>query len=156
VTPVRLSVNGSVYEVAAGPLTPLVHVLRDELGLLGTKIGCFEGHCGACTVLVDGRPVVSCLTPLAHADGAEISTVEGLAAPDGTLAPLQEALIDHGGLQCGVCTPGILMTLTAFLRGNPDPTDAEVRAALAGNLCRCTGYHAIVAAALAAARELRA
>ena len=152
----RLSVNGATHAVDAPPLTPLVHVLRDELGLHGTKIGCFEGRCGACTVLLDGRPVVACLTPVAHADGAEIVTVEGLAAPDGTLSALQDAMLEAGGVQCGACTPGVLMVLTAFLRDNPTPDDESVRTALAGNICRCTGYHGIVEAALAASRAVTA
>ena len=144
----KLVVNGAAVEVEAPPLSPLVHVLRDELGLTGTKIGCYEGRCGACTVLLDGRPVVACLTPAARAEGRHVTTVEGLAGPGGELTPLQEAMLDTGGAQCGACTPGILLTLTSFLREHPTPTDLEVRQALDGHLCRCTGYRAIVDAVL--------
>ena len=147
----RITVNGVLHETAAAPLDSLVHVLRDEFGLTGTKIGCYEGRCGACTVLLDGMPVVACLTPAAHAEGRAVTTVEGLAGPDGTLTPLQEAMLDAGGAQCGACTPGVLMALTAFLRDNSSPSEREVREALLGNICRCTGYRAIVDAALAVA-----
>jgi carbon-monoxide dehydrogenase small subunit len=126
-----------------------VQVLREDLGLTGTKTGCFEGRCGSCTVIVDDRTVVSCLFPVVLADGAEVRTVEGLAAPDGTLNPLQDAILDTGGVQCGISTPGVLMSLTALLERNPQPTEAEIRAALAGNVCRCTGYQKIVDAVLA-------
>jgi carbon-monoxide dehydrogenase small subunit len=142
-------VNGEAVSIDADGLRPLVAVLREDLGLTGTKTGCFEGRCGACTVLVDDRPVVSCLYPLALADGCEVRTVEGLAAPDGTLNPLQAAILDSGGVQCGISTPGVLMSLTALLERNPEPTEQDVRAALAGNLCRCTGYQKIVEAVLA-------
>jgi aerobic-type carbon monoxide dehydrogenase small subunit (CoxS/CutS family) len=148
---VKLVVNGAAVDVEAPPLSALVHVLRDELGLTGTKIGCYEGRCGACTVLLDGRPVVACLTPAAHAEGREVTTVEGLAGSGGDLTPLQEAMLDTGGAQCGACTPGILLTLTSFLREHPVPTELEVREALDGHLCRCTGYRAIIDAALALA-----
>jgi aerobic-type carbon monoxide dehydrogenase small subunit (CoxS/CutS family) len=142
-------VNGEAVEIEADGLRPLVSVLREDLGLTGTKTGCFEGRCGACTVIVDDRPVVSCLFPLALAAGADVRTVEGLAAPDGTLNPLQEAILDSGGVQCGISTPGVLMALTALLERNRRPTEEEVRAALAGNVCRCTGYQKIVDAVLA-------
>jgi carbon-monoxide dehydrogenase small subunit len=142
-------VNGERVAVEADGLSPLAVVLREDLGLTGTKVGCFEGRCGACTVIVDGRSVVSCLYPAALADGADIRTVEGLAAPDGTLNPLQEAILDSGGVQCGMSTPGVLMTLTALLEANPSPTEQEIREALAGNVCRCTGYQKIVDAVLA-------
>jgi carbon-monoxide dehydrogenase small subunit len=147
----RFVVNGTEVDVEAPPLSPLAHILRDGLGLTGTKIGCTEGRCGACTVLLDGRPAVSCLMPAAHAQGREVTTVEGLAGPGGELTPLQEAMLDTGGAQCGACTPGILLTLTSFLSEHPAPMESEVREALAGHLCRCTGYRANVDAALALA-----
>ncbi len=149
--PYQISVNGRSAEVEAPPLRPLALVLREGLGLTGTKIGCYEGRCGTCTVLVDGRAVASCLYPVAFAAGAEVTTVEGLAAADGSLSPLQDALLEAGGVQCGACTPGVLMALTGFLAEHPRPAESEVREALAGNICRCTGYHSIVAAALAVA-----
>ena len=144
-----LTVNGVRHEVTAGPLDSLAHVLRDELGLSGTKIGCYEGRCGACTVLLDGRPALACITPVGHAASAAITTVEGLGADD-RLTSLQEAMLDAGAVQCGMCTPGVVMLLSAFLEAQPSPTELDVRRALAGNLCRCTGYHAIVEAAVAA------
>jgi aerobic-type carbon monoxide dehydrogenase small subunit (CoxS/CutS family) len=131
-------------------LRPLLDVLRAELGLLGAKPGCGEGRCGACTVLVGGRPVASCLYPLALAAGKDIRTVEGLAENE-ELTPLQASLLEAGAVQCGACTPGMVMTLTALLEREPAPTEEQVRRELAGNLCRCTGYAQIVAAALRAA-----
>jgi carbon-monoxide dehydrogenase small subunit len=148
----ELRVNGETVAVEGDGLRPLARVLREDLGLPGTKVGCFEGRCGACTVIVDDRPVVSCLFPLALAGGADVRTVEGLAAADGTLNPLQEALLDTGGVQCGISTPGVLMTLTALLERTPSPSEAEIRAALAGNVCRCTGYQKIVEAVLSLPR----
>ena len=145
----ELEINGRPAAVDLPGMTPLARVLREHLGLTGTKTGCFEGRCGSCTVIVDGRTVVSCLFPLALAQGAEVRTVEGLAREDGTLNPLQEALLDSGGVQCGISTPGVLMTLTALLESDPDLTEDDVRAALAGNVCRCTGYQKIVDAVLA-------
>jgi carbon-monoxide dehydrogenase small subunit len=150
-----LTVNGRAHELDVPPFYPLAVVLREELGLTGTKVGCFEGRCGACTVIVDDRTVVSCIYPVGLADGAHVRTVEGLAGRDGALSPLQEAMLEHGGVQCGACTPGVLMTLTSLLERNPDPGEREVVDALAGNLCRCTGYHGIVSAALAAAGATR-
>ena len=149
----ELVINGERHGVDAPGLTPLVRVLREELGLTGTKAGCFEGRCGACTVIVDGRSVVSCLYPVALADGASIRTVEGLAGDSGELHPLQAALLDAGAVQCGISTPGVLMTLTWLLERNPAPTEDEVRAALAGNVCRCTGYQKIVDAVLSVVGE---
>ncbi len=147
----ELKVNGERVAVDAPGLEPLARILRERLGLTGTKTGCFEGRCGSCTVIVDGRTVVSCLYPLALADGAEVRTVEGLADADGELDRLQDALLEAGGVQCGISTPGILMTLTWLLEQNPTPSEHEVRAALAGNVCRCTGYQKIVDAVLSLA-----
>ena len=126
-----------------------------DLGLTGTHVGCEHGVCGACTVLVDGRPMRSCLMFAVSAQDCEITTVEGLTEPDGSLGPVQQAFAECHGLQCGFCTPGMLMTLTEFLREHPDPDEAQVREALTGNLCRCTGYQGIVDAALAAAKQMQ-
>jgi carbon-monoxide dehydrogenase small subunit len=150
---VKLSVNGKAHERTVEARLTLADFLRDELGLTGTHLGCEHGVCGACTVLVDGRTARACLMFAVQADGRELATVEGLAAPDGALNGLQQAFHDNHGLQCGFCTPGMLMTLTELLRDNPDPSEAEVRDAISGNLCRCTGYAGIVAAALDAARR---
>jgi len=146
---VTARVNGTEYKRVVEPRLLLSDFLRHELGLTGTHVGCEHGICGACTVLVDGLPVRSCLMFAPQADGREITTVEGLATGD-ALNPLQQAFQDAHGLQCGFCTPGILMTLTAFLADNPSPDEAEIREALSGNLCRCTGYQHIVDAVLAA------
>jgi aerobic carbon-monoxide dehydrogenase small subunit len=151
--PIKLSVNGKPYERTAEARITLADFLRHELGLTGTHVGCEHGVCGACTVLIDGRTARACLMFAVQAQGREITTVEGLAGAGGKLNVLQQAFHDHHGLQCGFCTPGILVTLTELLRDNPDPSEAQVRDALTGNLCRCTGYGGIVAAALAAARE---
>jgi carbon-monoxide dehydrogenase small subunit len=148
---IRISVNGRVYERTVEARKTLADFLRDDLGLTGTHLGCEHGVCGACTIALDGAAVRSCLLFAAQVHGCEIETVEGLADGD-RLNPLQEAFHQHHGLQCGFCTPGFLMTLTCFLRECPDPTDAEIRQAIAGNLCRCTGYKNIVVAAQAAAR----
>ena len=146
---VTARVNGTEYKRVVEPRLLLSDFLRHELGLTGTHVGCEHGICGACTVLVDGLPVRSCLMFAPQAEGREITTVEGLATGD-ALNPLQQAFQDAHGLQCGFCTPGILMTLTAFLADNPSPDEAEIREALSGNLCRCTGYQHIVDAVLAA------
>jgi carbon-monoxide dehydrogenase small subunit len=152
---IRVTVNGRAYERTVEVRKTLADFLRDDLDLTGTHLGCEHGVCGACTVIVDGDAVRSCLLFAAQMHGHEIQTVEGLAQGD-ALNPLQEAFRDHHGLQCGFCTPGFLMTLTCFLRECPDPTEAQVREAISGNLCRCTGYQNIVAAALAAARTAAA
>ena len=152
---VKLTVNGTSHERSVEARLTLADFLRHELGLTGTHLGCEHGVCGACTILIDGETARSCLTFAVQAAGREITTVEGLAAPDGRLNVLQEAFVEHHGLQCGFCTPGMLMTLTELIGHNPDPSEAEVRDALSGNLCRCTGYAGIVAAALAAARRIR-
>lgn len=148
---VKLNVNGSVYEVAVDPYETLVDTLRKKIGFTGTKEGCGTGECGACTVLMDGKAVNSCLYPAAAAEGKEITTIEALAA-DGKLHPLQEAFLKHWAMQCGFCTPGMILSAKALLDANPKPTEAEVREAIAGNLCRCTGYVKIVDAILAVSK----
>ncbi|MBC2604704.1 (2Fe-2S)-binding protein [Pelagicoccus albus] len=150
VTKLELSVNGNPVSKEVEPRTLLSDFLRHELSLTGTHVGCEQGVCGACTVLMDGLPARSCLTLAIQCQGVEITTVEGLAeANGGELTPLQKSFQDCHALQCGFCTPGILMTLTAFLKRNPEATEEEIRMELAGNLCRCTGYQNIVKAALA-------
>src|SRR6266511_1917777 len=150
---VRFTLNGEPLEVTVPAERLLIELLRDELGATGTKLGCGVGVCGACTVLVDDRPMSACLLLAVHLDGTEVRTVEGLAAEDGTPTPLQEAFARHGGFQCGICTSGQLMAATALLEERPRPTEEEVRRWLMGNLCRCTGYYQIVEAVLAAARS---
>lgn len=140
---VELTVNGTPVSVDVPARRLLSDAIRMDLGLTGTHVGCEHGVCGCCTVLVDGLPMRSCLTFAVAADGADIRTVEGLAEPDGTLHPVQEAFGECHGLQCGFCTPGFLMTATALLERNPDPSDDEITEAIAGNLCRCTGYQNI-------------
>lgn len=149
-----VTVNGTKYEREVESRTTLVDLLRHDLGLTGTHVGCEHGVCGACTVLVDGRSARACLMLAVQCDGREVETVEGLAA-EGVLNPLQQAFQDNHGLQCGFCTPGMLMTLTEFLRDKTDPTEDEVKEILSGNLCRCTGYLPIVTAALDAAQKMR-
>ena len=152
---IALVVNGVRHEVEVETRLTLADCLRHRLGLTGTHLGCEHGVCGACTVLVDGQAVRSCLMLAVQAEHAEVTTVEGIAGAGGSLHPLQEAFRDRHGLQCGFCTPGMLMTLMEFLDENPLPTEAEVREAISGNLCRCTGYQGIVAAALDAAARMR-
>ena len=152
---IAVTVNGSRYDLQVETRLTLVDCLRHHIGLSGTHVGCEHGVCGACTVLFDGQAVRSCLMFAVQADGAMVTTVEGLADENGQLHPLQQAFHDNHGLQCGFCTPGVLMSLLEFLQHNPAPTEAEVREALSGNLCRCTGYQGIVAAALDAASRLR-
>jgi aerobic carbon-monoxide dehydrogenase small subunit len=144
--PVELTVNGQHRKVLAEPRMTLADFLREKCRLTGTHLGCEHGVCGACTVLMDGAAVRACLVFAVQADGAAVTTIEGISAPDGELSPVQAAFRDCHGLQCGFCTPGFVMTVTAFLRDNPAPTDAEIRGALSGNLCRCTGYQGIVKA----------
>jgi aerobic-type carbon monoxide dehydrogenase small subunit (CoxS/CutS family) len=153
---IELSVNGAAYRSRVESRMLLSDFLRHELLLAGTHVGCEHGVCGACTVLLDGAPVRSCLMLAVQANGHELRTVEGLASPAGELHPIQQAMHEHHGLQCGYCTPGILMTMTAYLEENPAPSEEEVREALSGNLCRCTGYQNIVDAMMAAAQAMRA
>ena len=153
--PITLTINGAARTVQVESRTLLVHALRDELNLTGTHIGCDTSQCGACTVLLDGRAVKSCTVLAVQAEGHQITTIEGLGA-DGGLHPLQQAFWDKHGLQCGFCTPGMIMTAVDLLAANPDPSEAEIRHAIEGNLCRCTGYQNIVAAIQSAAAALRA
>lgn len=152
--PVSFRVNGEDCELTIQPRQTLLEVLREELGLTGTKCSCNLGHCGVCTVLMDGKPVLSCSVLGVEAQGSEILTIEGLAR-DGQLHPLQQAFVEHGAIQCGFCTPGMILSAKALLDVNPDPTEEEVRLAISGNLCRCTGYAKPVAAILSAARVMR-
>jgi len=145
--PATLSVNGQAYAVELEPATSLLDAVRDAIGLTGSKEGCDDSECGACMMLLDGRPVNSCSYLALQAEGSEVVTVEGLSEGD-ALAPLQAAFLEHGGVQCGFCTPGMLVSATALLQANPSPSEDEVRIALSGNLCRCTGYDGIVKAVL--------
>jgi len=149
---ITLTVNGERKTVTTGPLRPLLDVLREDLHLTGTKYGCGEGHCGTCIVLVDGRAVQSCVTPVAQVAGKAVTTIEGLAS-GGKLHPVQEAFLAEGAMQCGYCTPGMVLTAVALLKANPDPTDEQVLQAMNGNLCRCCGYPQILAAVRRAARS---
>ena len=145
----QFTVNGHTVSVDSQPMTRLLDVLREELRLTGTKEGCGDGECGACSILIDGVPVNACLIPVAQAQGTEITTVEGIASDD-TLDPIQDAFIEYGAAQCGICTPGFIVTARALLNGTPNPTREQVREALAGNLCRCTGYQKIIDAVVEA------
>ena len=153
--PITLFVNGEQRSIVVEPLESLLSVLRERLRLTGTKEGCGTGYCGACTVLVDGRAVNACLFLAVDADRREVTTIEGLAESDGSLHPVQAAFVERFGLQCGYCTPGMIVATTAFLAENAGPTPQEAQRALAGNLCRCTGYQAIVESVLDAAARLR-
>jgi carbon-monoxide dehydrogenase small subunit len=150
--PVRLQVNGVEHAIDVEPRLLLVHAIRDTLGLTGTHVGCDTSNCGACTVHIDGRAVKSCTVLAVQADGASVTTIEGMGTED-NLHPLQEAFWNDHGLQCGYCTPGMIMAAAGFLAENPTPSEAEVRKALEGNLCRCTGYHNIVKAVLDASKS---
>ena len=150
---ISLTVNGKVYEVAVKPNQTLVDFLRGELDLIGTKKGCEVGDCGSCTVLMDGRPVNSCLVLVVQANGRKIQTIEGLEGPQG-LHPIQKAFVDKGAIQCGFCTPGMILTAKSLLENNPRPDREEIRKAISGNLCRCTGYQKIVDAIEAASEDM--
>ncbi|NOZ01802.1 MAG: (2Fe-2S)-binding protein [Deltaproteobacteria bacterium] len=152
---IELKVNGDSYQVAVDPWRTLNEVLREDLNLTGTKLGCGTGDCGACTVLLDGRTVSSCLTLAVEAAGKDIRTVEGLAPSGEELHPIQEAFIEEGAIQCGFCTAGMELSAKYLLDRNPAPTEREIRASMSGNLCRCTGYDKIVAAVDAAARKMK-
>ncbi|MFQ6014275.1 MAG: (2Fe-2S)-binding protein [Anaerolineae bacterium] len=141
----KMTLNGQPVEIQIRPHRRLLDVLREELGLTGTKDGCSEGECGACTVILNGRPILSCLTPALKANGAVVETIEGLGS-DGQLHPLQQAFVAEGAIQCGYCTPGLIMTAKALLDRNPHPSREEISIALSGNLCRCTGYMQIIEA----------
>jgi carbon-monoxide dehydrogenase small subunit len=150
---IHLTVNNQPYRLSVLPWRTLLEVIREDLGLTGTKEGCGLGECGACTVLMDGRAVNSCLVLAAEADGKKITTIEGLADGD-KLHPIQQAFVDHGGLQCGFCTPGMIMSAKALLDKNPTPTEEEIKQGIAGNLCRCTGYTKIIESIKAAAENM--
>ena len=152
--PIRLTVNGEPYELLVEPFASLLDTLRDELRLTGTKKGCDEGDCGACTVILDGIAVTSCLVLAASANGKDVLTVEGLAQ-EGKLHPMQQAFLEEGGVQCGFCTPGLIMTAVGYLKENPNPTQEDARYAIGGNLCRCTGYTRVIKAILSAAETMR-
>lgn len=141
---ISIEVNGEAHQVAVDPRCSLADVIREELGLTGTHLGCEHGVCGACTVLLDGEPARSCLTLAVQGDGREITTIEGLAAEDGTLHPIQQGMYEAMSFQCAFCSPGFLMSAVALLGENPDPTTEEIRQELSGNLCRCTGYQSII------------
>ncbi len=151
-----LTVNGEKYELSIGPAETLADVLREKLGLTGTKIMCNEGECGSCTILMDGKPVLSCLTLAVECEGKDILTIEGMADPQtGELHPIQRVFVERSGMQCGVCTPGMILTAKALLDDNPHPTEDEVRETLAGNLCRCGNYKRITESILAAAETMK-
>ena len=148
---ITITVNGVTHTSEIEPRTLLVHYVREHLGLTGTNVGCDTSSCGACSLHLDGEAVKSCTLLAAQADGGEVTTIEGRAAADGTLHPMQQAFMENHGLQCGYCTPGMVMAATSLLQENPNPTEEDVRIGLEGNLCRCTGYHNIVQAVLACA-----
>lgn len=150
---IELKVNGESYETAAEPQRTLLEVLRDNLGITGAKEGCDLGACGACTVLIDGKATLACLTLAVDSQGKEITTIEGLAK-EGKLTPLQQNFVDHGALQCGFCTPGMILSSQALLDENPQPTEKDVKRAISGNLCRCTGYTKVIDAVMATAKQI--
>lgn len=153
---IKMTINGREVEALAEPRTLLIHFLREDQGITGPHIGCETSHCGACTVDMNGQSVKSCTVFVAQADGADITTIEGIAGADGSLHPLQEAFREHHGLQCGFCTPGMITRAHRLLQENPNPSEEEIRMGLSGNLCRCTGYQNIVKAVQAAAEEMNA
>ena len=148
---IQLNVNGLAYKKEVEPRRTLLELIREDLELTGTKEGCGLGECGTCTVLLDGKPIKSCITLAVQANGREVTTIEGMEGADGTLHPIQQAFIDHGAIQCGFCTPGMVLSAKALLDEKPNPTEMDVKQAIAGNLCRCTGYQKIVEPILAAA-----
>ena len=152
-TKISLRVNGLPYEFEVEPRRTLLELLREDLELIGTKEGCSSGECGTCTVLLDGKAIKSCITLAVQANGKEVTTIEGVENPDGTLHPLQQAFIEHGAIQCGYCTPGMVLSAKALLDENPNPTEEEIQRGIAGNLCRCTGYLSIVRAIKAASES---
>ena len=151
---IRLKVNGEDHDLEIRPYATLLEVLREDLGLIGTKEGCGEGECGACTVIIDGKAANSCIVLAAEADGKEITTIEGMAV-GGKLHPIQEAFVEIGGLQCGFCTPGMILSTKVLLDANPDPTVDEIKKGLEGNFCRCTGYTKIIESVKVAAQKVR-
>ena len=152
---VKMNVNGKAVEALAEPRTLLIHFLREELSLTGPHIGCETGHCGACTVDMNGKSVKACTVFVAQADGNDVTTIEGITNPDGTLHALQEAFREHHGLQCGYCTPGMITRAYRLLQENPNPSEEEIRYGISGNLCRCTGYQNIIKSVQAAAKSLQ-
>jgi carbon-monoxide dehydrogenase small subunit len=152
---ITLHINGDSYMLAVEPSRTLAEVLREDLNLIGTKIGCGTGDCGACTVLINGKSVTSCMTLAIESDGKEITTIEGLSTQGDTMHPIQEAFVEEGAIQCGYCTPGMIMSAKYLLDRNPTPTESQVREALSGNLCRCTGYKRIIKAVMAASEKLK-
>ena len=152
---ITLHVNGDKYHLAVEPWRTLSEVLREDLNLIGTKIGCETGDCGACTVLINGKSVTSCLSLAIESDGKEITTIEGLSTQGDTLHPIQEAFVEQGAIQCGYCTPGMILSAKYLLDQNPEPTELQVRQALSGHLCRCTGYYLIVKAVMAASKKIK-
>ena len=151
---ITLHINGDTYPIAVEPWRTLAQVLREDLNLIGTKIGCGTGDCGACTVLINGKSVTSCLSLAIESDGKEILTIEGLSTNGDSLHPIQQAFVEHGAIQCGYCTPGMILSAKYLLDRNPEPTELQIRQALSGNLCRCTGYHLIVKAVMAASKKM--
>ena len=152
---ITLHINGDKYSLAVEPWRTLSDVLREDLNLIGTKIGCGTGDCGACTVLINGQSVTACLSLAIESDGKEITTIEGLSTNGDTLHPIQEAFVEQGAIQCGYCTPGMILSAKYLLDRNPEPTESQIRQALSGNLCRCTGYNLIVKAVMAASKKMK-